>query len=1045
MLRTTARVALLLVALWGGLAVRPAVAVEPIAAEAAGFCDLVQNGGFEAGGLAPDYWHRHPAKDSGGNRLLRDTTVAHRGRASGLIVAGPLVAGAAAPNLQWNRYGIPVEGGSALILSCYAKAQGTVPLRAGCHFYGENHRHLGFQGVSFPDREGEWVYLRETVDVPDEAQSMGFVLYANPVGRTWYDDVAVLGTPSARATHGTPRLDGRFDDACWTAGQAITQFVVQPGTRLPSEPTRAWVAYDDAALYVAFHCPHAPGAVLREAIDRHDGPTWRDDSVEVFLDPNHDHRHYFHLAVNCRGQIRDARGGDPRWESAAEAAVERSATAWNVEIKIPYERLEIDLRAGAAWGINLARNDRVHGETSTWSLDGFHNARRFGNVALAPNLWPFRRAAIAAELSRRHDEMEQLRRTMREAGMTARSMSQPERLLAAADERMERMRRQMAGVERDTPAMLAEMRRSRDELAQVVPEARGLATQHMLATEEDSPGGFRLCIAHALEKVPRSGSWRGGLFTRRAQLDAAGDETESFQLIVLPDGGRLTGVSVETPPLTGPGGAIPIQWQRVDYVETIQPRYPTDYVGWWPDPLLPAGPFNVAADQRQPLWLSVTVPADARPGMYRGQVAVRHGRQRITVPVELRVRNFRLPRPGTLATAFGNYASVLAAGCAGKGNYRKTMPLADYARCCEFMGRYRLGPKNAGEEYTDVTRDGTGWRADLSALKATVGRLTPKYYAPYSIGIHRLPSAPQLVKPDQAPVTSDWAARAAAIAREWTRLGLPPQAYIYGVDEPRPDQYPFLIEAYGKLRRAVPQYPIMQTVNQREPTELAGLVGIWCPLANQLGSPFYAERLKAGDRLWAYVCCGPTPPYANFFVDRPATEHRVLFWQTWQHGATGFLYWCLCYWQGLPTPGSGKPCWPDVPLRFKDLETARQYKVNGDGVLLYPGPDFTLYPSLRLEVIRDGIEDYEYLALLRRVLREVQALPAAKRPPAERLAKAEELCRVPAEISRSMAEYTGDPSQIFDRRRAVADMIESLNATLVGAHPADQPPPPTTR
>ena len=47
--------------------------------------------------------------------------------------------------------------------------------------------------------------------------------------------------------------------------------------------------------------------------------------------------------------------------------------------------------------------------------------------------------------------------------------------------------------------------------------------------------------------------------------------------------------------------------------------------------------------------------------------------------------------------------------------------------------------------------------------------------------------------------------------------------------------------------------------------------------------------------------------------------------------------------------------WPEVPIHFKDLGTAQSFKVNGDGVLLYPGPGLTPYPSLRLEVIRDGI------------------------------------------------------------------------------------------
>lgn len=1027
------RVALLSAALLGSLTVTPAIGVEPIAPDVARLFTLVENGGFEVGQALPEWWRRHPPQDDGGNRLLRDTTVVHSGQASGLIVAVPPSPGAAALNMQWNRYGIPVEGGSALILSCYVRASAGQSPRVGCHFYDAERRHVGFTGVPVPKPVGEWAYLRETVAVPDDARTMGFVLYGGGPGQTWYDDIAVLATPDTQAVRGTPRLDGKLDDPCWTPAKAISQMVVHTGTKLPREKTKAWVAYDDAALYVAFHCPHPPGATLRAAADRHDAETWLDDSVEVFLDPAHDHRGYFHFCVNCRGQIRDSRGTDPQWESGAEAVVERVPGAWNVEIKIPYDRLDIGLSVGPVWGINLVRNDRVNQETATWSLGGFHDSRRFGNVTLRPDLWRFRRDGIAWELSRRQEEIARLRHEMLAAEMNTGATAGPERVLRKAEEDIDRLRQRMSGLAQDDEPVLVELKRAMADLVQIVPAARSLATQFTFMTPEDSPGGFRLSIAHSLQKVPRTGPWGGGVLTRQVQIEAAGDETESFQLVVMPVAEILSRVGVEATALRGPGGEIPIQWQRVDYVETIEPRYPTEYVGWWPDPLLPPGPFEVAVGQRQPLWFSASVPPDAKPGIYHGRVTVRHGRQSLAVPVELRVRNFRLPRPGTLATAFGNYAPVLSENYYGKGDYRRKLSRDDYQRWCEFMGRYRLGPKNAGAEYASVIRAGNTWRADLSAVKATVGDLASKYYAPYSIAIHRLPSAPHPFRPDYRPNTSDWAQQTAAIAEQWRQLGLPRQAYVYGVDEPAPGHYPLLAEAYGKLRAAVPDFPIMQTVNQQAPVELAGLVGIWCPLASRLDADFYAARRKAGDTLWAYVCCGPTHPYANFFVDRPATEHRVLFWQTWQHGAKGFLYWCLCFWQGLPVPGTGNPCWPEVPIHFKDLGTAQSFNVNGDGVLLYPGPGLTPYPSLRLEVIRDGIEDYEYLSLLARLVNEVEALPAPKRPPPALLARAKDLCQVPAYISRSMADYTQDPRHIFERRTAIGNTIEELTTAIDAA------------
>lgn len=40
---------------------------------------------------------------------------------------------------------------------------------------------------------------------------------------------------------------------------------------------------------------------------------------------------------------------------------------------------------------------------------------------------------------------------------------------------------------------------------------------------------------------------------------------------------------------------------------------------------------------------------------------------------------------------------------------------------------------------------------------------------------------------------------------------------------------------------------------------------------------------------------------------------------------------------------------------------------NGMGNYVYPGKDGRILPSLRLENLRDGVEDYEYLVLLKKL------------------------------------------------------------------------------
>ncbi len=546
----------------------------------------------------------------------------------------------------------------------------------------------------------------------------------------------------------------------------------------------------------------------------------------------------------------------------------------------------------------------------------------------------------------------------------------------------------------------------------------------------DDTGGFRLAIADSTTKVPRDQPVPAEALVTAAELLAGRDETESFQVVVVANRADLRQVTVDAPPLRGPGGALPLNWRRVDYVYTEAPKYPVAYSGWWPDPLLPAGPFDVAAGQRQPLWCSVSVPPDARPGRYTGEVAVTCAGQTSTVPVELEVLSYRLPRPGTLSTPFGLYAQPLAEWYHGQRPYRETMTVEQYVPWIRMMADYRLTPKNVAREYLGVKNDGQDhFTIDLAPLSRTVEPFQEADFTPFGFCLHRLPSSPILREAKPKVYPDGWAKLTAAIAAEWERMGLTKDVFIYGMDEPRREDYPILQEVYRKVRAAAPNYPLMQTIGDPNPQELVGLVDIWCPLTARVDQPFYAQRRAAGETLWTYVCVSPPPPHANLFVDQTAATHRVLLWQAWQQGCTGLLYWDVTWWQGIPGPPSGQPHFPEVPIKFTDLETTyREWKVNGDGILLYPGPDMTPYPSVRLECLRDGIEDYETLAVLRGLIEQASRDPRLAELPD--LAKARALLTVPPEVSRTMTDYTTTGAPLLARRAEVMRAADELARRL---------------
>ncbi len=213
---------------------------------------------------------------------------------------------------------------------------------------------------------------------------------------------------------------------------------------------------------------------------------------------------------------------------------------------------------------------------------------------------------------------------------------------------------------------------------------------------------------------------------------------------------------------------------------------------------------------------------------------------------------------------------------------------------------------------------------------------------------------------------------------EWFKKG-----YFYPIDEPHS---PENIQSYNaiceRLSRLFPGYHMVtpfytNNIDGVEESNLKiqeGKSDIICPETVIFSEEGFGDAVKSrvasGDKVWWYVCCGPSPTsdYCNLFVQQSSLIHRILFWQQKQYDVTGLLYWDTTYWRDVQFPDGthAKDPWESAwttPWTGDDTF--------GDGSLLYNGNHIGIdgpVSSLRLECVSNGIEDYEYLTIAEKYL-----------------------------------------------------------------------------
>lgn len=530
-------------------------------------------------------------------------------------------------------------------------------------------------------------------------------------------------------------------------------------------------------------------------------------------------------------------------------------------------------------------------------------------------------------------------------------------------------------------------------------------------------------------------------------IDAAQNEYEGAQVVLSGDVDRLVS-------FTWGAGSDPLitgntVLRQVYYVNVTQPTTGLRAgPGPYPDPLVPkefGAQLQVPA-QTTSFYVLTHVPLGTPAGDYRASLVVQDGVELHEVPFTLHVWRFGWAR---LTTRTGFYVNTnhLGRSLAGSGldwndaEARRRVVLATYDMLAQH-GISSLAPLEQPTPAPDGSFDAGAFASalapylDADGVGLTATRIPWVKSWPWSFDSAYSPSSPQLMT------------YLTELSSVYKQYGWQDKAYAYIMDETTTQADERTAELYARVlhaasARAGYRLAFLLTDDPR-PFDLGGVkqantflfddVDIWGVRYFYFFGRVPALRAEQanGKQVWWYPYYnGQVAKLPNFVIEKPNTDQRVWGWLMEQWDVDGLINWALNRWVSATSPSTYRDPYQE-PLTWSTA--VRQ--ANGDSSLIYPGyyPAYGLtdpyaqpVSSLRLEALRDGLEDREYLRLAKQ-------LPGGGQVATWELAT---ITQFPYAIEQKnvfrFPTYSDDPRAYEEARYALAQFIE---APYVVAAPA---------
>ena len=511
-------------------------------------------------------------------------------------------------------------------------------------------------------------------------------------------------------------------------------------------------------------------------------------------------------------------------------------------------------------------------------------------------------------------------------------------------------------------------------------------------------------------------------------LSAAGREYESGKLALISLGQQVNGVKVKIAGnLSGPdNNIIPASMVDVRLGSFVNCTATTwayyDYIGEMEDPLLKNAAFDLLPGRVQPVWVTVNVPAGTPKGSYCGEIQITTANAHpwkvrlvvdvkgFTLSVEHHVARHFYYWPGNICKWY-DYPGGINAWFGPEG-----VPEDIMKRHLAMLLSYRIDPIGPFMKSVNV------WGSSPEPawpLKVVDGQLNFDKFDEIlnfcekrglsSLIIGDLTAQPLSTAPHW-PVAKNYLSQLLAHLK---KIGWFERTIVKLVDEPGLKHHSIVEDQADCLHSVDPRLKTLVCAPDTKPG-LGKYVNIWLPRIPDLTPEDTVMMRKEGAEIGWYVCCIPFHhPEVNYWVNYPGLDQRILEWMHWKIGIKHNLLWGVNVWDGnYKTTGEIK--WPEIPWN-----THSYADYNEDGNLTYPSSDGDLLASVRLELIRDGAEDYEYLYMLDDITKQIQS----RKLSGSFVSKARKALRIDSIVT-DPRNYNTDPSALMRYRDRLGSLIE---------------------
>jgi hypothetical protein len=182
-------------------------------------------------------------------------------------------------------------------------------------------------------------------------------------------------------------VDGKLDEAAWRQAAPV-HLDTMTGRGKPSAASEVRLLRREGQLFIGFTLDEPNVENMRRKVTKFDGPTYQDDSVEVFLSPRGGSS-WAHFIVGAGGALTDLKDRNRSWNSGAKHGVHVGERSWSVELAIPFSVLNVKKDDLGMWRGNFYRSRHAGngGENNAWSPTGRNDydvPGRFGKIVFGP-------------------------------------------------------------------------------------------------------------------------------------------------------------------------------------------------------------------------------------------------------------------------------------------------------------------------------------------------------------------------------------------------------------------------------------------------------------------------------------------------------------------------------------------------------------------------------------------------------------------------------------------------------------------------------------